>query len=121
MEGKHMSYSDELIKKAHQATFANEKQIMESDRCTCFYCGHTFNPRIEQKLSWIEERPPLDKTLQCPMCGIDCMIGSASGFPIHDESFITQCTEAWFNGISRISDGKPVEKVCWASLLLEDS
>jgi hypothetical protein len=121
MEGKHMSYSDELIKKAHQATFANEKQIMESDSCTCFYCGHTFNPRIEQKLSWIEERPPLDKTLQCPMCGIDCMIGSASGFPIHDESFITQCTEAWFNGISRISDGKPVEKVCWASLLLEDS
>ncbi|MDD3523155.1 MAG: hypothetical protein AB7D24_07105 [Sphaerochaeta sp.] len=116
-----MSYSDELIKKAHQATFANEKQIMESDSCTCFYCGHTFNPRIEQKLSWIEERPPLDKTLQCPMCGIDCMIGSASGFPIHDESFITQCTEAWFNGISRISDGKPVEKVCWASLLLEDS
>ena len=121
MEGKHMNYSDELIKKAHQATFANEKQIMESDSCTCFYCGHTFNPRIEQKLSWIEERPPLDKTLQCPMCGIDCMIGSASGFPIHDESFITQCTEAWFNGISRISDGKPVEKVCWASLLLEDS
>jgi hypothetical protein len=121
MEGKHMIYSDELIKKAHQATFANEKQIMESDSCTCFYCGHTFNPRIEQKLSWIEERPPLDKTLQCPMCGIDCMIGSASGFPIHDESFLTQCTEAWFNGISRISDGKPVEKVCWASLLLEDS
>lgn len=116
-----MIYSDELIKKAHQATFANEKQIMESDSCTCFYCGHTFNPRIEQKLSWIEERPPLDKTLQCPMCGIDCMIGSASGFPIHDESFLTQCTEAWFNGISRISDGKPVEKVCWASLLLEDS
>ncbi len=116
-----MSYSDELIKKAHQATFANEKQIMESDSCTCFYCGHTFNPRIEQKLSWIEERPPLDKTLQCPMCGIDCMIGSASGFPIHDESFIKRCTEAWFNGISRISDGKPVEKVCWASLLLEDS
>ncbi|MEA4864589.1 MAG: hypothetical protein VB088_04220 [Sphaerochaeta sp.] len=116
-----MSYSDELIKKAHQATFANEKQIMESDSCTCFYCGHTFNPRIEQKLSWIEERPPRDKTLQCPMCGIDCMIGSASGFPIHDESFITQCTEAWFNGISRISDGKPVEKVSWVSLLLGDS
>ena len=64
-----MSYSKEFIKKAHQATFANEKQIMESDSCTCFYCGHTFNPHNERKLFWIEERPPLDKTLQCPMCG----------------------------------------------------
>ena len=115
-----MNYSDDYIKQAHKATFANEKQILASDSCTCFYCGHTFNPQAEQKLYWITEPPPKDKTLQCPMCGLDCLIGSASGFPIHDQAFIFQCTEAWFNGISRISDGKPVEKVSWASLLLDD-
>lgn len=115
-----MNYSDDYIKQAHKATFANEKQILASDSCTCFYCGHTFNPQAERKLYWIVERPPRDKTLQCPMCGLDCMLGNASSFPIHDQSFIFQCTEAWFNGISRISDGKPVEKVSWASLLLDD-
>ncbi len=115
-----MTYTDAYIKKAHQATFANEKQILASDSCTCFYCGHTFNPQTEHTLYWITERHPQDKTLQCPMCGIDCMIGNASGFPIHDQSFISQCTENWFNGISRISDGKPVEKVSWVSLLLND-
>lgn len=115
-----MNYSDDYIKQAQKATFANEKQILASDSCTCFYCGHTFNPQAERKLYWIVERPPRDKTLQCPMCGLDCMLGNASSFPIHDQSFIFQCTEAWFNGISRISDGKPVEKVSWASLLLND-
>lgn len=115
-----MNYSDDYIKQAHKATFANEKQILASDSCTCFYCGHTFNPQAERKLYWIVERPPRDKTLQCPMCGLDCILGNASSFPIHDQSFILQCTEAWFNGISRISDGKPVEKVSWASLLLDD-
>ncbi|MPM28375.1 hypothetical protein SDC9_74897 [bioreactor metagenome] len=115
-----MNYSDDYIKQAHKATFANEKQILASDSCTCFYCGHTFNPQAEEKLHWIVERPPRDKTLQCPMCGLDCMLGNASSFPIHDQSFILQCTEVWFNGISRISDGKPVEKVSWASLLLND-
>jgi hypothetical protein len=55
------------------------------------------------------------------MCGIDCLLGSASGFPIHDPEFLLKCTEAWFNGISRISDGKPIERVSWVALLLEDS
>ncbi|ADY12556.1 hypothetical protein [Sphaerochaeta globosa] len=116
-----MNYSDATIKEAHRATFANERRILASDSCTCFYCGHTFNPQTEKKLYWIEERPPRDKTLRCPMCGIDCLLGSASGFPIHDPEFLLKCTEAWFNGISRISDGKPIERVSWVALLLEDS
>lgn len=121
MEGKRMSYSDAYIKQAHQATFANEKQVLASDGCTCFYCGHSFNPRTEEKLSWIEERPPRDKTLKCPMCGIDCLLGNASGFPIHDATFLQQCTQAWFNGISRISEGKPVRRLSFTYLLLDET
>jgi hypothetical protein len=45
------------------------------------------------------------------MCGIDCIVGDASGFPVTDEAFIKACTEAWFGGYSRISGGMPIEKV----------
>ncbi len=110
------------MEQAHKATFANESQILESDSCTCFYCGHTFNPQIEEKLHWITESAPREKTLQCPMCGIDCLLGgSASGFPIHDPEFVKICTESWFGGgISRISDGLTIERLALADILLED-
>ena len=133
MEGKYMKrkrssyipfvsekYPPEYVQLAHKATFANENQILESDSCTCFYCGHTFNPQTEEKLYWITEREPKEKTLQCSMCGIDCLIGSASGFPIHDPEFVKICTESWFGGISRISDELPVERLSLADILLED-
>ncbi len=44
------------------------------------------------------------------MCGIDCIVGDASGFPITDTDFIMACTEEWFKGYSRISESKPIEK-----------
>lgn len=101
-------YPPEYIKKAHAATFANEREILVSDSCKCFYCGYSFNPKIEEHLHWIEEIDPRKRTLQCPLCGIDCVIGSASPFPIHEPEFIRICTETWFGGISRISDGLTV-------------
>ena len=56
------------------------------------------------------KRSKMDRTLVCPMCGIDCIVGDASGFPVTDDDFIKACTEAWFGGYSRISDGKPIER-----------
>ena len=43
------------------------------------------------------------------MCGIDCIVGDASGVPISDNDFIMACTETWLGGYRRIRDGKPVE------------
>ena len=134
MEGKHLMkpkmtertepfvssrFSSDYIRKAHEATFANESAIVHSERCTCFYCGHSFDPSQEEKLHWIEEKPPRERTLRCPMCAIDCVIGSSSSFPIEDPEFILACSEAWFGGISRISDGKPVEKLRYVDLILD--
>lgn len=114
-------YSADYIQEAHKSTFANELQILESSSCTCFYCGHTFDPQKEDTLYWITERPPKGRTLQCPMCGIDCLLGDASGYPIDDPEFVMACSEAWFGGISRISDGYSVERLALADLLLFDS
>ncbi|MFA5448534.1 MAG: hypothetical protein WC233_09700 [Sphaerochaeta sp.] len=104
-------YSEALIKRAHKATIFHEREILNSAICTCFYCGHQFNPQHEEHLDWTDEEHPKGKTLLCPMCHVDCVIGNASGFPITKEDFIIACTEAWFGGYSRISDGLPIEKV----------
>ena len=105
------TYSPDFIKQAHKATIFHEKDILASSVCTCFYCGYQFDPHKEEDLEWLDETNPKGKTLVCPMCGIDCIVGDASGFPVTDDDFIKACTEAWFGGYSRISDGKPVEKV----------
>ena len=112
-KGVYMSnkFSAEYIDKAHKATIYNEKDIMDSTICKCFYCGYQFNPHEEKDLVWWDENSPKGKTLGCPKCGIDVVIGEASGFPVTDKKFILACTEEWFNGISRISDGLPVEEV----------
>lgn len=104
------TYPPEFIKKAHKATIHHEKDILDSTVCTCFYCGYRFDPHKEEELEWLDENSPKGKTLVCPMCSIDCIIGDASGFPVTDTEFINGCTVAWFGGISRISDGKPIEK-----------
>jgi DNA-directed RNA polymerase subunit RPC12/RpoP len=100
-------YPPAYVERAHKATFANESQILENDSYTCFYCGHTFKSQMEEKL-WITERAGRENTLQCPMCGIDCLIGSAPGFPLRDPEFV------------RISDGLTVERLALADILLED-
>lgn len=113
-------YSDEYVKLAHKATFANESMVMASEKCMCLYCGHTFNAREQSEpLIWIQERAPNERTLRCSMSGIDCVLPSASGFPIDDPEFIRICTETWFSGISRISDGLPVERLSYVDLFVE--
>lgn len=105
------SYSPEFLEKAHKATIYHEKDIQNSSVCTCFYCSHQFDPHKEKALEWLDETNPKGRTLVCPMCGIDCIVGDASGFPVTDDDFIIACTEAWFGGYSRISERMPVEKV----------
>jgi len=104
------TYPLEYIEKAHKATIFHEKEILASSLCTCFYCAYQFDPHEEKDLEWWDINNPKGKTLVCPMCGIDCIVGDASGFPITDTDFIMACTEELFKGYSRISESKPIEK-----------
>src|SRR5690554_556704 len=103
-------YTPEYIEQAHKATIHHESEMLNSTHCSCFYCGYQFDPRTEADLAWLDETSEKGKTLTCPMCHIDCIIGNASNFPITDPQFILACTESWFAGYSRISDGRPIEK-----------
>lgn len=103
-------YDDDYLEKAHQATLHNEATVKASSLCTCFYCGYQFDPNLEEDLLWYDETSVQGATAGCPLCIIDCIIGDASGFPITDAQFIKACTEAWFDGYSRISSQRAPAK-----------
>jgi hypothetical protein len=80
--------------RAHKHGHRNRDEILRSQVCGWFYCLRVFPPsRIDD---WVEDKPII--TALCPACGIDSVIGSASGFPITAD-FLEQMRAYWFRGI----------------------
>lgn len=57
----------------HNHSFKNRKEIEESNECGCFYCQRIFHSNE------VEEYIDEGQTAICPYCGIDSVIGNASG------------------------------------------
>lgn len=74
---------------AHRLSIRHRTQLEASDRCGCFYCLAVFSP--SEVVKWIDG----DNTALCPTCGIDSVIGSASGLPITPE-FLSKMHAHWF-------------------------
>lgn len=86
---------DHWIKRAHNASIHNRKQIQNSDLCGCFYCEKIFNPVVIK--DWAdEESPRLRQTAKCPYCRIDTVIGNNSGFEI-TKTFLADMNKHWFS------------------------
>lgn len=80
---------------AHRFSRMHREQVLSSDACGCFYCLKTFRPaEIEE---WVDEAPGTDvgQTALCPRCGIDSVLGSASGFPLTSD-FLGRMKFYWF-------------------------
>ena len=75
---------------AHKFSIYNRKQLGKSKKCGCFYCCEIFTP--DKITGWINEGCG---TALCPYCGIDSVIGDASGYPITKE-FMQSMHERWF-------------------------
>jgi hypothetical protein len=75
--------------RAHEASSYHREQLMASDICGCFYCLRTFAP--DTISVWVTH----GQTALCPKCGIDSVLGSASGYPI-SESFLRDMQKYWF-------------------------
>ena len=74
---------------AHKHCFKNRDELLKSAQCGCFYCLAIFCPT--EIAEWTDE----ERTAMCPKCGIDSVIGSASGLPI-DSAFLKQMNHQWF-------------------------
>jgi hypothetical protein len=69
----------------HRTCSYHRAAIEQSEVCGCFYCKRTFPPSAINE--WCDrsggDQP--GQTALCPHCGIDSVIGSASGHAITDD------------------------------------
>ena len=89
MEELEEMYTEAQLIEAHQHSADHKREIEASHICGCFYCQLSFPP--EEINKWIEH----EGTALCPRCGIESVIGSASGYQI-TERFLAEMYESWF-------------------------
>jgi len=80
---------DHPLKLAHRRSIRHRAEIEASRSCGCFSCERIFSP--DRIVDWIDK----DQTALCPSCGIDSVIGKASGLPI-TASFLREVRAVWF-------------------------
>lgn len=76
------------VERAHAWSSGHRASIEASERCGCFHCLATFDAAAVTR--WIGA-----DTARCPRCGVDAVIGSASGYPI-DPAFLGAMRARWF-------------------------
>lgn len=79
------------LEAAHKHCIRNRDALQQSKICGCFYCRTIYSPN--EITEWLREG---NGTAFCPHCGIDSVIGDASGYPITKE-FLEEMYEYWFN------------------------
>jgi|SRR5581483_672384 len=93
------------IRKAHKHCSSNAKEISESKFIGCFYCINI------HYTNWpFYEMVDGGETVICPMCGIDSVIGDASGIPITDELLITMHHYYFRQGYDADGNLVPIEE-----------
>lgn len=81
---------NEALKIAHTHSSNHRQEIMKSNMCGCFHCCEVFQSTDIH--SWIDEQ----NTALCPICKIDSVIGTASGYLATDVEFLKSMHEYWF-------------------------
>lgn len=62
-------------------TTNNDLEILQSHKCSCLFCRHTIDARDVQ--DWINDDQGVSAI--CPECGMDTLIGDASGYSFSKE------------------------------------
>jgi hypothetical protein len=86
-----MEHNHSTLDAAHRHSSNHRAELERSDVCGCFCCRATFTAAdIEE---WLEDE---GGTALCPRCGVDSVVGSASGYPVGDRSFLDSMHDRWF-------------------------
>ena len=78
------------VRAAHDHCTNNKKELEHSKKCGCFHCLAVFSPKKIDR--WIDSRAD---TALCPFCGIDAVIGDASGYLV-TKAFLKVMHDYWF-------------------------
>lgn len=72
----------------------NREVLARSETAGCFRCKKMFDPSEVEE--WTDtDSNGVGQTALCPKCGMDSVLGSASGFPINAE-FLAAMENRWF-------------------------
>lgn len=78
---------------ANKAAFENWESVKDSRLCGCYYCRSIFPSSEVTENDWV---PDLHgRTVLCPRCSIDTVIGDASGIPIQAD-ILEELHDYWF-------------------------
>ncbi|RLT40457.1 MAG: cytoplasmic protein [Chloroflexi bacterium] len=77
---------------ADEHSTRNRLEVLASERCGCFCCGAIFAP--DAIWNWLDTTDP--HTAFCPQCGINAVLGDASGLPITLD-FLREMNVRWFD------------------------
>jgi hypothetical protein len=91
-----MSYSRDMLDDAYWHTSRHREELEQSDVCGCFYCCRIFT--VAEIERWLPEG---SGTAFCPHCGIDSVMGSASGYPVSEPQFLQAMHAHWFSPIGK--------------------
>lgn len=80
--------------RAHKHSSQHRDELLRSDVCGCFYCLEIYSP-VEIDVWVDEDENDIGQCALCAKCGIDSVIGSASGYPINKE-FLRKMQLHWF-------------------------
>ena len=81
------------LEAANEHSEHNRPEVLASEQCGCFCCGAIFEPTAIW--NWLDTTDP--HTAFCPQCGMNAVIGSASGLPI-TIPFLQEMNTRWFDG-----------------------
>lgn len=84
-----MKFTEQQLLDAHKHTMDNRHEIERSMECACFDCGEIYN--ASEVTEWTDN----GNTALCPHCGIDCVLGDASGIALTSE-FPNAMYQHWF-------------------------
>ena len=91
------------LEEANKHTLFHREELLQSELCGCFHCKGIFPPG--EITEWKYPKKGVGTTAVCPMCGMDTVIGSASGYPII-EDFLEQMYLRWFEAPFGQSTGR---------------
>ena len=80
------------LEAAHRHSDHHRAEVEASAVCGCFYCLAVYTPPTITE--WVDEGDG-GETAVCPACGVDAVLGDASGLPITD-GFLRAMKRRWF-------------------------
>ena len=87
-------FDEATLQSAYRHSSRHRYEVAGSQLCGCFHCRSTFRP--SDIVQWVEE----GSCAVCPECGVDSVIGSASGLPVDDPAFLDAMHRRWFGASS---------------------